>query len=93
MIIPLQTSLPLLACVRNAASQAEIDENIRKYKAGSYEKLPNPDHLQHFRSVTWNIENISWSLKEIKNAFCYFYKLLVIRVLFVVVASAAFLVI
>ena len=37
--------------IRSLATKEEVDENIRKFKSGNYETVPDPGKLQHFKYV------------------------------------------
>ncbi|OWF42636.1 alternative oxidase, mitochondrial-like [Mizuhopecten yessoensis] len=39
------------ATVRNyAATKQEVDEHVRKYKEGNFDKIPDPERLEHFKT-------------------------------------------
>lgn len=42
-------SLRIVTQRRFLGDESEIEEHLKKYREGNYEKLPRPDHLEHFR--------------------------------------------
>ncbi|XP_022314644.2 uncharacterized protein LOC111119097 isoform X1 [Crassostrea virginica] len=49
--------------LRTAATKADVDENIKKFKEGNFEKIPDPNHLDHFRK-SQSTETLVESLKD-----------------------------
>lgn len=45
--------------LRNAGTKADVDENIKKFKEENFEKIPDPEQLDHFRISQENTEHRS----------------------------------
>ncbi|XP_033733172.1 alternative oxidase, mitochondrial-like [Pecten maximus] len=42
---------PDMCSVRNyVATKEEVDDHVKKYKEGNFEKIPDPGHLEHFKT-------------------------------------------
>ncbi|XP_052103417.1 uncharacterized protein LOC127736893 [Mytilus californianus] len=44
--------------VRNLATKDEVDENVKKFRSGNYETIPDPQRLQHFKKSHGNDSTI-----------------------------------
>ncbi|CAG2223847.1 Alternative oxidase, mitochondrial,Ubiquinol oxidase 1c, mitochondrial,Ubiquinol oxidase 1, mitochondrial,Alternative oxidase 3, mitochondrial,Alternative oxidase 1, mitochondrial,Ubiquinol oxidase 2, mitochondrial,Ubiquinol oxidase 1a, mitochondrial,Ubiquinol oxidase 3, mitochondrial,Alternative oxidase 2, mitochondrial,Ubiquinol oxidase, mitochondrial,Ubiquinol oxidase 1b, mitochondrial [Mytilus edulis] len=45
--------------VRNLGTKDEVDENVKKFRSGNYETIPDPQRLQHFKKSQENIPTTS----------------------------------